>query len=135
MINEEWGREVAQTVLATDGIESMDARTAGFDLYQHKTAKYAVYPQARRVEYVTLGLTSEAGEVAGKVKKVLRDNNGVLSDEHREQIMAELGDVLWYVSQLCNELGVRMADVADGNIAKLEDRLQRNQIHGSGDNR
>ena len=83
---------------------------------------------------VGLGL-GEAGEVQGKIKKLLRDDNGAISDEKRLAIAAELGDLLWYVAQACNELDVRLCDVARLNLAKLADRQERGVLQGSGDTR
>lgn len=105
------------------------------DLYQQKCLKYAKYPETARIIYPTLGLTGEAGEVSDKVKKVIRDNEGDFTDEIKKEIMKELGDVLWYCATLAHDLGFSLSDVAFGNIEKLESRLQRNKIGGSGDNR
>jgi NTP pyrophosphatase (non-canonical NTP hydrolase) len=82
-----------------------------------------------------LGLVNEAGEVAGKIKKVFRDKNGVINEETRTVLKAELGDVLWYVAQVCSELGLSLDDVAEFNLAKLYDRLERGTIQGEGDKR
>ena len=82
-----------------------------------------------------MGLTGEAGEVADKVKKVLRDRDGVFDLERREAIKLELGDVLWYVAQLSSELGFELNEVAEANLNKLASRAKRGQIKGSGDER
>jgi NTP pyrophosphatase (non-canonical NTP hydrolase) len=103
--------------------------------YQTQASKTAIYPDADVIVYPALGLVSEAGEVAGKVKKVLRDNNGQFLPEAREAIAKEVGDVLWYIAALCTDLGVDMADVAQGNLNKLNSRLQRGVLGGSGDER
>ncbi|MBI3913590.1 MAG: nucleoside triphosphate pyrophosphohydrolase family protein [Chloroflexi bacterium] len=87
------------------------------------------------IVYPTLGLANEAGEVAGKVKKIFRDHGGVISAEDREALKQELGDVLWYLAQICTELDVSLQEVAEANLEKLFSRLERNQIRGSGDNR
>jgi NTP pyrophosphatase (non-canonical NTP hydrolase) len=87
------------------------------------------------IVYPTLGLANEAGEVAGKVKKIFRDRGGVLTDADREALTLELGDVLWYVSELCTQLGIRLEDVAEANIAKLRDRTERGVLGGEGDRR
>lgn len=87
------------------------------------------------IVYPTLGLLSEAGEVAGKVKKIFRDRGGAISDEDRVALTYELGDVLWYLSELCSQLGVRLEDVAQRNIEKLSDRAQRGTLSGDGDYR
>jgi NTP pyrophosphatase (non-canonical NTP hydrolase) len=106
-----------------------------FNAYQIAAKKTALYADAYRVTYPALGLASEAGEVAGKVKKVLRDRGGDFGDEQIAAIKDELGDVLWYVATLAADLGIDMADIAAGNVDKLQSRLQRNVIQGDGDQR
>ena len=86
------------------------------------------------VAYDGLGL-GEAGEVQGKIKKIIRDNGGYISAENRIEIKKELGDILWYVASMCDGLGISMEDVATGNIEKLKSRRDRGTLHGSGDNR
>lgn len=86
------------------------------------------------LSYDGLGL-GEAGEVQGKVKKIIRDNGGVITPEATEEIKKELGDVLWYVASMCDNLGLRMEDVAAGNLEKLHGRHKRGTLEGSGDNR
>ena len=104
--------------------------------YQQQARKTASYPNVgKNPIYPTLGLSGEAGEVAEKVKKVLRDKNGVFDLNAREQIKLELGDVLWYVSQLSSELGFELLDVAEANLKKLSSRAKRGQISGEGDDR
>ncbi len=107
-----------------------------FKEYQEKSRKTAIYPNAGlNFVYPTLGLVGEAGEVAEKVKKVLRDKEGVMSDEKRAEIKKELGDVLWYVAQLSTEMNLDLGEVAEMNIEKLYSRMDRGVLHGSGDNR
>jgi NTP pyrophosphatase (non-canonical NTP hydrolase) len=107
-----------------------------FQDYQRRSRETARYPEAgANVIYPTLGLCGEAGEVADKVKKVLRDGGGHFSHEVREDLRLELGDVLWYVAQLATELGLDLEDVASANLAKLASRADRNVIGGSGDRR
>ena len=103
--------------------------------YQVMAEEFAKYPVECGIEYCILGLASEAGEVAGKWKKVIRDHGGAVTDETRAAILDEIGDVLWYVSQLAQEFGATLEGVASINIAKLADRKARNAIGGSGDNR
>ena len=87
------------------------------------------------IVYPTLGLTNEAGEVAGKVKKIFRDRGGEVTDEDRQALTLELGDVLWYLSELCTQLGVDLSEVARANLDKLQGRLERGTLHGDGDHR
>ena len=107
-----------------------------FNDYQTKSRLTAKYPViGHRVIYPTLGLVNEAGEVAGKIKKVFRDKDGQISEETREALKAELGDVLWYIAQVATELDLSLDEIAEANIAKLMDRLERGKIKGDGDNR
>ena len=107
-----------------------------FTDYQTKSRATAKYPAiGHAVIYPTLGLVNEAGEVAGKIKKVFRDKNGEISPETRETLKAELGDVLWYLAQTCTELELSLDEVAESNITKLLDRQARGKIQGDGDNR
>ena len=107
-----------------------------FHEYQEKSRETAVYPdQGDNFVYPTLGLVGEAGEIAEKVKKVIRDNGGKLDEERKVALTKELGDVLWYLSQLATELKVSLNEIADINIKKLQDRHQRDAIKGSGDDR
>lgn len=109
--------------------------STSFSGYQEQARKYAVYPEDYKLTYPTLGLVGEAGEVAEKVKKCIRDDRGMISEEKRIEIVKEMGDVLWYLAVLSDSIGVDLQDVATRNIEKLESRFQRNQLHGSGDNR
>lgn len=106
-----------------------------FDLYQLKATKTAVYPSSYKVMYPSLGLSAEAGEVANKVKKIYRDKDGVLSPEDAKEIAHEVGDVLWYLAALAKDLGYELSEIAEMNVLKLEDRMARGVIQGSGDNR
>ncbi len=107
-----------------------------FDQYQKKVKETSIYPnQGNNVAYAALGLTGEAGEVADKVKKLIRDSDNVLTEEKRKEMIKELGDVLWYLTALANELGVKLEEVAKRNIHKVEDRKERGVLSGEGDNR
>ena len=107
-----------------------------FKEYQTKSRKTAKYPAiGHPVIYPALGLVNEAGEVAGKIKKIFRDKEGEISEETREALKAELGDVLWYIAQVATELDVSLDEIAEYNIAKLYDRLERGKIKGDGDHR
>ncbi|MGA2490937.1 MAG: nucleoside triphosphate pyrophosphohydrolase family protein [Anaerolineales bacterium] len=107
-----------------------------FTDYQTKSRKTARYPTiGHPVIYPTLGLSNEAGEVAGKIKKIFRDKNGVIGEAEREALKGEIGDVLWYLAQICTELDLSLDEVAEHNIEKLYSRLERGKIGGDGDNR
>lgn len=106
-----------------------------FDDYQVAAAQTAIYPKQFSVMYPSLGLSAEAGEVANKVKKIYRDKGGVLDDDTRIAISAEIGDVLWYCACLCSDLNIHLSTVAKGNLDKLNSRLARGVLHGSGDDR
>ncbi len=94
-----------------------------FEDYQTAASKTALYPRRMsNVEYPTLGLAGEAGEVANIVKKIQRDHDGVLTDETRAKLKDELGDVLWYISACADELGLSLAEIAEFNIQKLAKR-------------
>jgi NTP pyrophosphatase (non-canonical NTP hydrolase) len=107
----------------------------GFDDYQHAARRTAVYARRDRVIYPALGLASEAGEVAGKIKKVLRDQDGNFDRTPLDAIKDELGDVLWYVAALAGDLGLSLDDIATANLAKLGARQRRGTIGGAGDQR
>ena len=107
-----------------------------FSEYQTKARQTAKYPIiGHGVIYPTLGLTNEAGEVSGKIKKIFRDKAGKIGMDEREALKSELGDVLWYIAQVCTELELSLDEVAEANITKLLDRLDRGAIKGDGDNR
>ena len=104
--------------------------------YQSESRRTALYPDVgSNAIYPTLGLVGEAGEVADKVKKILRDKNGLFDEESKGEIKLELGDVLWYISQLSSELGYELEEVAEANLKKLRSRKNRGKIQGSGDDR
>lgn len=107
--------------------------------YQERAASTAVYPghgtgSALAVAYLGLGL-GEAGEVQGKIKKILRDEGGIVTDAARIGILKELGDVQWYVAMLAAELGLALETIAEVNLDKLADRQRRDVLAGSGDER
>ncbi len=129
-----------------------------FNEYQERTASTAIYPNKVKfvneiaylennnysnaaeilrnvgTYYCGLGL-GEAGEVQGKIKKILRDSGGVITEETKQKLKEELGDILWYISQLATELGLNLSDIALENLAKLQSRKERGQLKGSGDER
>lgn len=107
-----------------------------FNDYQLEACATAIYGAGNAIIYPALGLGNEAGEVLGKIKKVLRDNDGNFKDAKvREELSKECGDVLWYLAALCRDLYISLDDVAAQNIEKLRDRQARGVIQGSGDNR
>jgi len=107
-----------------------------FDNYQIEARRTAIYPNKdNNFVYPTLGLVGESGEVAEKIKKILRDKNGSFDYESKLALKKELGDVLWYLSNLCDELGYSLSDVAKENLKKLNLRLNSGKISGSGDDR
>lgn len=103
--------------------------------YQKKALETAVYPQEYKIIYPSLGLTGEAGECSDKVKKVIRDNGGVFTNENRYEIAKEIGDVLWYCATLANDIGFGLETIGQMNYNKLHSRQVRGVIGGSGDNR
>lgn len=107
-----------------------------FNEYQKKSRQTAVYPIiGQSFVYPALGLAGESGEVVEKIKKIFRDQRGMVGDEQRQAIAKELGDVLWYLAQLATELDLDLNQVAQDNLNKLLSRQQRGQLHGSGDER
>ncbi len=107
-----------------------------FREYQLKAKETAQFPDKENAFiYTALALNGEAGEVAEKIKKIWRDKNKQVSLEDKEAIKKELGDVLWYLSQMAEELGIDFDAVAQTNLDKTHSRLERNLIHGAGDNR
>ncbi|GAB1421410.1 nucleoside triphosphate pyrophosphohydrolase family protein [Anaerolineales bacterium] len=106
-----------------------------FEEYQQSAKKTAPADSDWLIYYLTMGLVGEAGEIANKVKKILRDQNGELTEPVREAIIDEIGDVMWYMAMLCSQLNVDMSEVAQMNLAKLADRQKRGVIRGSGDDR
>lgn len=97
------------------------------------TALYLNNPDVKLYPY--FGLAGETGEVMEKMKKILRDKNGVMTPEDIIAMKKELGDVLWYLANISADLGLTLDDVAQTNIDKLLSRKDRGQLHGSGDNR
>lgn len=106
-----------------------------FKEYQELAVKTAQYGTGDKIIYPALGLANEAGEVLGKIKKVLRDKKGDFNSANNAEIAAEIGDTLWYCAALANDLNISLDIIAKGNIEKLHDRQKRGVINGSGDNR
>ena len=101
--------------------------------YQRSACKTAIFPKELGVQYLALGLTGEAGEVANKVKKLIRDGGD--TPDKRKEIGKELGDVCWYLAVLAEEFGSNLGKIMEDNLDKLEDRRARGVLGGSGDNR
>ena len=107
-----------------------------FNEYQKRSRKTAIYPQkGKNFIYPVLGLLGESGEVAEKIKRVIRDKKGVLDKKTKREIKKELGDVLWYLCQIATELNLSFDEIAMDNLKKLESRKRRNKLSGEGDNR
>ena len=106
-----------------------------FNYYQQQARKTAIYPSEKGIEYCALKLCGESGEVAEKIGKVIRDNNSVYTEEKKQELAKEVGDVLWYCANLAHELGFSLDDVASMNLEKLMSRMNRGVLGGSGDNR
>lgn len=106
-----------------------------FTDYQQEAVKTAIYGAGSSIIYPALGLANEAGEVLGKIKKVLRDSNGDFNDANRAAIAKEMGDVQWYLAALAQDIGWDLGQIAIMNLKKLKDRQSRDVIQGSGDNR
>jgi NTP pyrophosphatase (non-canonical NTP hydrolase) len=111
-----------------------------FNTYQNETRKNANYPDiGNNFVFPTLGLAGEAGEVADKIKNLIRDKGvnrpSEMSNDDKLELQKELGDVLWYLTQIATELGLDLSTVAEANLEKVQSRMKRDQLHGSGDNR
>ncbi len=110
--------------------------TGSFGDYQRQSrSTWNLVRTDHPIVYPTLGLTNEAGEVAGKVKKIFRDKDGTISNADRDALRSELGDVLWYLTQICTDLGITLQEVADENLRKLAARASRGTLGGEGDGR
>ena len=122
----------------TDPDESVKHVPADFSLGDYQSQSRKTWQFVRMdhpIVYPTMGLVNEAGELAGKVKKIFRDRSGVIGEEERQALKKEAGDVLWYLAQICTELDLTLEEVAEANITKLFSRLERGQIQGEGDDR
>lgn len=108
-----------------------------FDEYQQQalTTASSTGDEFKDIMHWILGVTGESGEIAEKVKKIIRDKNGIISTEDKVELKKELGDVLWYLAVLSHELGLSFEEIAEANLEKLKSRKSRGVIGGSGDNR
>jgi len=106
------------------------------DLYENLAGQTAIFPKEKALEYLALGMTSEAGEVAGKVKKLIRDGEDMEGFELKKiAIASEIGDVLWYCAMMAKEVGVPLNTIMQENLKKLHGRKERGTLSGSGDTR
>ena len=110
-------------------------KVSDLDMYQKVAKSTAIYPREQAIIYPTLGLTGEAGEVANKVKKIIRDGTIENHESLIQEISAEIGDCLWYISVLADDIGIKLSDIANANLEKLANRKEKGTIHGSGDTR
>ena len=110
-------------------------RVSDLDMYQKVAKTTAIYPREQAIIYPTLGLTGEAGEVANKVKKIIRDGSNKNDDRMVSEIKSEIGDCLWYIAVLADDIGCKLSDIANTNLIKLENRKKKGTIKGSGDKR
>ena len=110
-------------------------KVSDLDMYQKVALTTAIYPREQAIIYPTLGLTGEAGEVANKVKKIIRDGSNSKDEKLVSEIKAEIGDCLWYIAVLADDFNIKLSDIASANIEKLALRQKNNTIHGSGDDR
>ena len=106
-----------------------------FNTYQETAVSTAIYPDTHRILYPALGMAGEAGEVANKVKKIIRDGTDNLPEDWKDQLASEIGDVLWYCAALSNDIGIPLALIAAQNRDKLLARKQKGTLQGSGDTR
>ena len=107
-----------------------------FDKYQVEARETAIYPNlGGNLWYPALDLAREADEVAEKIKKIYRDDNGTVNEDKRSKLYFELGDVLWYVANIATELGLSLSCIAEDNLRKLAMRKSQDKLHGSGDSR
>ena len=110
-------------------------KVSDLDMYQKVALTTAIYPREQAIIYPTLGLTGEAGEVANKVKKIIRDGSDSKDEKLVSEIKAEIGDCLWYIAVLADDFDIKLSDIASTNLEKLANRKKNNTIHGSGDTR
>ena len=105
------------------------------NVYQERAVATAIYPETHKITYPALGMAGEAGEVANKVKKIIRDGKKSLPDDWQEQLASEIGDVLWYCAALARDLDMSLATIMAANLDKLKTRQEQGTLGGSGDKR
>jgi len=131
---EEEAKKFMQNKVKSEELLIVEVMTA--ELYEYQASKTAIFPKEKALEYLALGLTSEAGEVAGKVKKLIRDGADVEGFEMKKiAIASEVGDVLWYCALMAKEVGIPLNTIMQMNLEKLHSRKERGTLKGSGDNR
>ena len=131
---EEEAKKFMQNKVKSEELLIVEVMTA--ELYEYQASKTAIFPKEKALEYLALGLTSEAGEVAGKVKKLIRDGEDVEGFEMKKiAIASEVGDVLWYCALMAQEVGVPLNTIMQMNLEKLRSRMERGKLSGDGDNR
>ena len=131
---EEEAKKYMQDKVKNEELLIVEVMTA--ELYEYQAGITAIFPKEKALEYLALGLTSEAGEVAGKVKKLIRDGEDKEGFELKKiAISHEIGDVLWYCAMLAKEVGVPLNEIMRDNLAKLYSRKERGTLSGSGDDR
>ena len=147
------------TIKDVEFFRGLTGQVNALDQYQGIATKSAIYPGKRTplgLAYVALKMNGEAGEFAEHVGKAMRDDSLIenidgftfedetkgaevcfneLTSKRRELLFKEIGDVLWYLSAACNELGIYLSDAALGNLEKICDRTERDVLQGSGDER
>ncbi len=122
--------------MSTDTTQIEQVTVTDLDEYQELSKKTALYRRVGNpVYYPAMGLAGETGEVLNQVKKIMRDDADVVTDERRSALKKELGDVLWYLAQTASALDLRLSDIAGANLTKLFDRQNRGVLRGSGDDR
>ena len=94
-------------------------KVSDLDMYQQVAKTTAIYPREQAIIYPTLGLTGEAGEVANKVKKIIRDGSDKTSEDMVQALSSEIGDCLWYIAVLADDVGIKLSDIANANLEKL----------------
>ena len=105
------------------------------NVYQDRAVATAIYPETHKITYPALGMAGEAGEVANKVKKIIRDGKKSLPDDWQEQLASEIGDVMWYCAALARDLDMSLATIMAANLDKLKTRQEQGTLGGSGDKR
>ena len=120
---------------AQSNVSNKYKKVSDLDMYQKVALTTAIYPREQAIIYPTLGLTGEAGEVANKVKKIIRDGSDSKDEKLVSEIKAEIGDCLWYIAVLADDIGCKLSYIANTNLVKLANRKEKCTIGGSGDKR